>query len=103
MDKLIDGEGPYLLQKRSKDEMADYDAGFQAGLGGEEFDDTQNEAWQRGWADARGVPKRVMRGGSFLCTDQYCSRYMVGTRGKGEASTGTNHLGFRCVKTIPHM
>jgi len=43
-------------------------------------------------------PKRVMRGGSFLCTDQYCSRYMVGTRGKGEVSTGTNHLGFRCVK-----
>jgi formylglycine-generating enzyme required for sulfatase activity len=46
----------------------------------------------------RGVPKRVTRGGSFLCTDQYCSRYMVGTRGKGEVSTGTNHLGFRCVK-----
>jgi formylglycine-generating enzyme required for sulfatase activity len=45
-----------------------------------------------------GVPKRVMRGGSFLCTDQYCSRYMVGTRGKGEVSTGTNHLGIRLVK-----
>lgn len=45
-----------------------------------------------------GVPKRVHRGGSFLCTEQYCSRYMVGTRGKGEPSTGTNHLGFRLVK-----
>jgi formylglycine-generating enzyme len=45
-----------------------------------------------------GEKKRVMRGGSFLCTDQYCSRYMVGTRGKGEVSTGTNHLGFRCVR-----
>ena len=42
--------------------------------------------------------KKAHRGGSFLCTDQYCSRYMVGTRGKGEVSTGTNHLGFRCVK-----
>ena len=45
--------------------------------------------------------KRVPRGGSFLCSDQYdqyCSRYMVGTRGKGETSTGTNHLGFRLVK-----
>ncbi len=41
--------------------------------------------------------KRVHRGGSFLCTDQYCTRYMVGTRGKGEISTGSNHLGFRCV------
>jgi len=43
--------------------------------------------------------KKTHRGGSFLCTDQYCSRYMVGTRGKGEVSTGTNHLGFRCVST----
>ncbi len=48
--------------------------------------------------EERGVKKRVMRGGSYLCTDQYCSRYMVGTRGKGETSTGTNHLGFRCVR-----
>ena len=31
-----------------------------------------------------GEQKRVHRGGSFLCTEQYCSRYMVGTRGKGE-------------------
>jgi len=45
-----------------------------------------------------GVAKKVHRGGSFLCTDQYCSRYMVGGRGKGEPDTGTNHLGFRCVK-----
>ena len=42
--------------------------------------------------------KRVHRGGSYLCTGQYCTRYMVGTRGKGEVSTGTDHLGFRCVR-----
>ena len=41
--------------------------------------------------------KRVQRGGSYLCTDQYCSRYMVGTRGKGEVSTASNHLGVRLV------
>lgn len=46
-----------------------------------------------------GVNKRVHRGGSFLCTDQYCTRYMVGTRGKGEEYTGSNHLGFRCVQS----
>jgi formylglycine-generating enzyme len=45
-----------------------------------------------------GEQKRVERGGSFLCTDQYCTRYMVGTRGKGEISTASNHVGFRCVK-----
>jgi formylglycine-generating enzyme required for sulfatase activity len=43
--------------------------------------------------------KRVMRGGSFLCTDQYCTAYMVGARGKGEISSGANHLGFRCVRS----
>jgi formylglycine-generating enzyme required for sulfatase activity len=30
-----------------------------------------------------GQPKKIQRGGSYLCTDQYCTRYMVGTRGKG--------------------
>ena len=45
-----------------------------------------------------GQAKRVQRGGSFLCTEQYCTRYMIGTRGKGEVSSGSNHLGFRCVK-----
>jgi formylglycine-generating enzyme required for sulfatase activity len=44
-----------------------------------------------------GTKKRVMRGGSFLCTD-HCSRYRVGTRGKGDVCTGTDHLGFRCVR-----
>jgi len=47
------------------------------------------------------VKKRVHRGGSFLCTSAYCSRYLVGTRGKGEVSTGSNHLGFRIVRAAP--
>lgn len=46
-----------------------------------------------------GEKKRVQRGGSFLCTDQYCTRYMAGARGKGEISTGSNHVGFRCVRS----
>jgi formylglycine-generating enzyme required for sulfatase activity len=45
-----------------------------------------------------GAQKRGNRGGSYLCTDQYCTRYMVGTRGKGEVSSGSSHVGFRCVK-----
>ena len=45
-----------------------------------------------------GVAKRVMRGGSYLCTDQYCTAYEVGARGKGAPDTGTSHVGFRCVK-----
>ena len=48
--------------------------------------------------DESDTPKRVQRGGSFLCSDQYCARYMVGTRGKGEPDSGSNHIGFRCVQ-----
>jgi formylglycine-generating enzyme len=46
------------------------------------------------------IKKRVHKGGSFLCTDQYCSRYMPGGRGKGDPDTGTDHLGFRCVRSL---
>lgn len=48
-----------------------------------------------------GVWKHVHKGGSFLCTDQYCARYKPGGRGKGEPDTGTDHLGFRCVRDAP--
>jgi formylglycine-generating enzyme required for sulfatase activity len=45
-----------------------------------------------------GVAKRVQRGGSFLCCDNYCVRYMVAGRGKGEPESTANHIGFRCAK-----
>jgi len=48
--------------------------------------------------DGTGQKYRVHRGGSFLCTDQYCTRYLLGTRGRGEVLTGSNHAGFRCVQ-----
>jgi formylglycine-generating enzyme len=47
--------------------------------------------------DEPGVVKHVQRGGSFLCSDQYCIRYRAGSRGKGETSSASNNLGFRCV------
>ena len=50
--------------------------------------------------DEPGTIKRVQRGGSFLCTDQYCSRYLVGSRGKGEVRSASNHIGFRCVTPV---
>ncbi|GAB2562826.1 formylglycine-generating enzyme family protein [Spirosoma areae] len=48
--------------------------------------------------DEPGSVKYVQRGGSFLCSDQYCVRYKAGSRGKGEQSSGSNNLGFRCVR-----
>ena len=44
------------------------------------------------------TPAKPNQNKRVLCPDQYCSRYIVGTCGKGEVSTGTNSLGFRCVK-----
>jgi formylglycine-generating enzyme required for sulfatase activity len=47
-----------------------------------------------------GLEKHVQRGGSFICSDQYCIRYKAGSRGKGETSSAGNNLGFRCVKDV---
>jgi formylglycine-generating enzyme required for sulfatase activity len=43
-------------------------------------------------------PQRVQRGGSFLCADNYCKRYLPGARGRGEPSSANNSTGFRCVR-----
>ncbi|HMH20326.1 MAG TPA: SUMF1/EgtB/PvdO family nonheme iron enzyme [Puia sp.] len=41
--------------------------------------------------------KRVIRGGSFLCNESYCSGYGVARRMKSTEDSGMEHLGFRCV------
>jgi sulfatase modifying factor 1 len=44
-------------------------------------------------------PKRVQRGGSFMCSDNYCRGYRVSARMKQAADSGTYHAGFRCVRS----
>lgn len=43
------------------------------------------------------VPRRVIKGGSFLCADSYCARYRPAARRPQAIDTGMSHLGFRCV------
>ncbi|WP_462261535.1 formylglycine-generating enzyme family protein [Ferruginibacter sp.] len=43
------------------------------------------------------VPKRVVRGGSFLCNASYCKGYRVTARMKTSPDTGLEHTGFRCA------
>ena len=50
--------------------------------------------------DEPTVPKKVIRGGSFLCNDSYCSGYRVAARMKSSPDTGTEHTGFRCVRDV---
>lgn len=44
--------------------------------------------------------KKVTRGGSFLCSDQYCSGFRIGARMKTSWDTGLNHTGFRCAVSV---
>lgn len=45
-------------------------------------------------------PAKVMRGGSFLCNDDYCSGYRNARRMQSSPDTGLNHAGFRCAKDL---
>jgi formylglycine-generating enzyme required for sulfatase activity len=44
-----------------------------------------------------GLPKRVTRGGSFLCADNSCRGYRPTARMKSSVDTGLFHTGFRTV------
>lgn len=46
------------------------------------------------------IPKKVVRGGSFLCNAIYCKGYRVTSRMKTSPDTGLEHTGFRCVKDV---
>jgi len=45
--------------------------------------------------------QRVIKGGSFLCSPDYCMRYRSGSRQPQEEDLGTSHLGFRTVLLAP--
>jgi sulfatase modifying factor 1 len=43
------------------------------------------------------VPRKVIKGGSYLCADSYCLRYRPAARRPQMVDTGMSHIGFRCV------
>jgi formylglycine-generating enzyme len=43
------------------------------------------------------IPRRVLKGGSYLCAPNYCFRYRPAARIPHEIDTGTNHIGFRGI------
>ena len=47
------------------------------------------------------IPRKVMKGGSFLCAPNYCRRYRPAARMAQPIDTSTCHLGFRCVIREP--
>ena len=47
------------------------------------------------------IPRRVVKGGSFLCAPDYCLRYRPAARQGQAIETSSNHIGFRCVARMP--
>jgi formylglycine-generating enzyme required for sulfatase activity len=43
------------------------------------------------------VPRKVMKGGSYLCAPNYCRRYRPAARMAQPVDTSTCHVGFRCI------
>ena len=46
------------------------------------------------------IPRKVIKGGSFLCADSYCQRYRPAARRPQPIDTGMSHIGFRCVVRV---
>lgn len=44
--------------------------------------------------------ERSIRGGSFLCADNFCSNYRVAGRSHAPPDSGMNNLGFRCARDV---
>lgn len=47
------------------------------------------------------MPRKVIKGGSFLCADEYCQRYRPAARRPQMIDTGMSHVGFRTVRRTP--
>ena len=47
------------------------------------------------------IPRRVVKGGSFLCAPNYCRRYRPAARHAQMIESGMSHIGFRCIRRDP--
>ena len=44
------------------------------------------------------IPRKVIKGGSFLCADNYCQRYRPAARRPQMVDTGMSHIGLRTIR-----
>ena len=62
--------------------------------------ETPEHSYDRAQPDAH-IPRRVVKGGSFLCAPDYCLRYRPAARQGQAIETSSCHIGFRCVTRTP--
>lgn len=58
---------------------------------------SREESFDAGMADIAAIPRKVTKGGSFLCAPNYCQRYRPAARMAQPVDTSTCHIGFRCI------
>ncbi|KTT72121.1 formylglycine-generating enzyme family protein [Sphingomonas endophytica] len=56
----------------------------------------KGESYDREAPGAR-IARKVLKGGSHLCAENYCQRYRPAARHAQPIDTGATHIGFRCV------
>ena len=61
--------------------------------------ETAEHSYDHGQPGAH-IPRRVVKGGSYLCAPSYCLRYRPAARQGQAIETSTAHLGFRCVVRV---
>jgi formylglycine-generating enzyme required for sulfatase activity len=64
--------------------------------------DMIGNVWE--WTESKfalGAPRFTIKGGSFLCSDNYCRRYRVVARDSLELNFSSSHVGFRIIKDTP--
>jgi formylglycine-generating enzyme required for sulfatase activity len=49
------------------------------------------------------IPRKVLKGGSHLCSHNYCRRYRPAARFPEPIDTSTCHVGFRCIVRVPRV
>jgi formylglycine-generating enzyme required for sulfatase activity len=60
---------------------------------------TERASKERG-APGSNFGRKVLKGGSHLCAENYCRRYRPAARYPQTIDTTTSHIGFRCARSI---